>query len=61
MKVFQVTGRRKYRQKKDVPEFTSNRDERLKMLVNSRKRNFDSTEVTTFRRAVSMQITADDE
>ncbi len=37
-----VVGRRKYRQRKAVPEFTSNRNERLEILVNFCIRNLDS-------------------
>ncbi len=36
----------KYRQRKAVPEFTSNRDEGMKMLVNSSIRNLDSEGVS---------------
>ncbi len=66
----QVLGRRKYRQRKAVPEFTSDRNERVKVLVYSRIRNLDSKRVSLgiklrhavskFRRTVSMKITIED-
>ncbi len=37
----QVVGRRKYRQRTIVPEFTSERDEGVKMLLNSCLRDLD--------------------
>ncbi len=46
----QVVGRRKYRERKAVPEFTSNRDERLKVLVHSCIRSLDSIRVSLCRK-----------
>ncbi len=43
---FQVVGRRKYRKREAVSEFTSGRDEGQMMLVNSLRRNLDSKGVS---------------
>lgn len=46
----QVAGRRMYSQRKAVPEFTSGRNKRLKMLVNSCLRDLDSIGVSKSRK-----------
>ncbi len=49
----EVVGRRKYRSRKAVPEFTSDREERQKVLVHSCIRGLDSIGVSLCRKTYS--------
>ncbi len=52
----EVIGRRKYRQREIVIEFTSKRDEGVKMMVNSSIRDLDSKGMSLSAKAVAARL-----